>query len=133
MKEHIIHLEQDADLKIEIERYCHQHQILAGYVVTCVGSLKRACMRKGNSQTLAFFQGPYEIIAMQGTVSVHGTHLHVALSNEDYRMIGGHILEGCVVLNTAEIVLIESEQYELSRDVSEHGMFKELQIKAISH
>lgn len=42
-----------------------------------------------------------------GTVSEYGCHLHASFSREDLSAFGGHLLPGCTVNTTAEIVLAE--------------------------
>ena len=50
---------------------------------------------------------PFEIVSLTGTVSAERLHLHISLAREDLSVLGGHLLEGCVVNTTAEVVLLE--------------------------
>ena len=38
-------------------------------------------------------------------VSQSRCHLHIALSKEDLSTVGGHLVEGCIVNTTCELVL----------------------------
>ncbi len=55
-----------------------------------------------------------EIVSATGTISRERLHLHISLSREDLSTIGGHLLEGCIVNTTAEIVLLELESCSFS-------------------
>ena len=55
--------------------------------------------------------------SLTGTLSPTGHHLHMSISDRDCRTYGGHVLEGCIVRTTAELVLAEvmkSEQAEMA-------------------
>ncbi|MGZ3949956.1 MAG: PPC domain-containing DNA-binding protein, partial [Flavisolibacter sp.] len=71
----------------------------------------------------------FEIVSLTGTVSVNGCHIHISISDETGRTIGGHLLEGNVVYTTAEIVIQESEDLIFSREMDVATGWKELQIK----
>ena len=47
----------------------------------------------------------FEIVSVTGTVSIHGSHIHVSISDEDGKTIGGHLVSGCKIYTTVEIVL----------------------------
>lgn len=55
----------------------------------------------------------FEIVSLTGTLECNGDdddavaseHLHLAVSDEECRVFGGHLVEGCEVRTTAEIVL----------------------------
>jgi uncharacterized protein len=51
------------------------------------------------------WQGPFEIVALTGTLSQDGSHLHLAVADHQGRTVGGHLAEGWTVRTTAEIVL----------------------------
>ena len=49
--------------------------------------------------------GPLEIVSLVGTLSADGCHLHASVSNGEGRTSGGHLLEGCPIYTTAEVVI----------------------------
>jgi predicted DNA-binding protein with PD1-like motif len=49
--------------------------------------------------------GPFEILALNGTLGPEGAHLHAALADADGRVTGGHVLAGCVVHTTVELAI----------------------------
>jgi len=77
----------------------------AGFVVSAVGSLGPARLRPAGQDGALEVPGPLEIVALSGTLSVDGPHLHLAVSDAGGRVQGGHLLHGSLVRTTAELVL----------------------------
>lgn len=77
----------------------------AGFVAACVGSLVSARLRLAGRDTATEVAGPLEIIALSGTFSADGPHLHLAVADAEGRMTGGHLLDGSPVRTTAEVVI----------------------------
>ena len=73
-------------------------------------------------------QERFEIVSLTGTVSRHGCHLHMALSDHQGNVVGGHVLEGCEVFTTAEIVIGECVNHVFSREHDEETGFDELVV-----
>jgi hypothetical protein len=93
------------DLLLGLEKAVTDQHIQAGSVLTCVGSLTASVLRLANRDEHTTFQGHFEIVSLNGTLSIHGSHLHISLSDRDGHTIGGHLVEGCKVYTTAEIVI----------------------------
>ena len=100
-----IRLEPGQDLVRQIDQFIQSRQILAGCILTCVGSLTRACLRLANQKEPTFFSGHFEIVSLTGAMSVAGGHYHMSISDEKGQTVGGHVMEGCIVYTTAEIVI----------------------------
>ena len=100
-----LRLKPGEDLKRALTEVVAREDVRAGVVLTCVGSLSKAALRLADRDEESVFEGPFEILALSGTLSPDGLHLHVALADGDGVTLGGHLLEGCVVYTTAEIVL----------------------------
>lgn len=128
MKIHAFRLTPGQDLKLEVVNYVREHQIKAGGVMTCVGSLSRAVIRMANEKITKTFEQKFEIVSLVGTLSQDGCHLHISLSDEEGRVIGGHLKEGCLVYSTAEIVLAEFDGMVFNRVHDQETGFKELKI-----
>jgi predicted DNA-binding protein with PD1-like motif len=77
----------------------------AGFVAAAVGSLTRAHLRFAGCDEGTLIEGPLEIVALSGTFSPDGPHLHLAVAREDGTMAGGHLLAGSPVRTTAEVIL----------------------------
>jgi len=129
MTVHAFRLLPGQDLKQEIQRYAEEHQIEAGFVQTCVGSLTDWQLRFANQPTRAGGSGHFEIVSLVGTVSVHGSHLHASLSDSTGRVVGGHLLDGNLVYTTAEIVIGESPGHVFRRAKDGTTPYEELQVE----
>jgi len=98
----------DNDLKTALKNIMDGSDFKSGIILCIVGSLKETHLRMsdGNKKT---FNGDYEIVSAEGTISPDGVHVHIAVSDENGHVIGGHLLEGCIIYTTAEICVLESE------------------------
>ena len=105
MEFHTFRLRPGQDLFESIEAFVAEHSIQAGVVLSGVGSLTHATLRLANRSEYNEYEGHFEIVAITGTVSIHGSHLHVAISDGDGQTIGGHLVSGCKIYTTAEIVI----------------------------
>jgi predicted DNA-binding protein with PD1-like motif len=129
VKIHAFRLKPGKDLKKEMEAYVQQHQIEAGWVMTCVGSLTHYHLRFANQSQGAKANGHFEIVNVTGTVSINGSHLHMSLSDSTGKTIGGHLLDSNLIYTTAEIVIGEGKQLLFTREKDGTTEWEELQIK----
>ena len=132
MKEHVIKLVSKDDLVVELDQYCKKNNIEAAFIATCVGSLSRVIFRKGTTRDVLTLDDHVEIVSCEGTLSKTGMHIHMSVSDSDFQVRGGHIRSGSIVAGTAEIVIIELENFQLSRSPSDLKNFKELKIVRIN-
>lgn len=122
-------LKPGEDLKEGIEKVVKENNISAGWVATAVGSLTDFAIRFANQPEAAYGQGHFEIVSLVGTLSVNGSHLHISISDSTGHTIGGHLVKGCKVYTTAEIVIQSAAQYEFKREKDGTTPWEELQIK----
>ena len=101
----------------------------AGYVAAVVGSLTGARLRFAGRDAGATVAGPLEILSLSGTLGAGGVHLHLAVSDADGAVTGGHLLHGCPVRTTAEIVLAFLPGTIFERPVDPETGFRELAIR----
>ncbi len=116
------------DLKQEIQRFVTDRHIRAGWVNTCVGSLQTFAIRFANQSVPASSSGYFEILGLSGTLSLHGSHLHIMISDGDGKTMGGHLVDGCVIYTTAEIVISASDDFEFTRVKDRSTEWNELHI-----
>lgn len=129
MKTHTFRLKPRQDLFDSIEAYVKQRAIEAGCVLSAVGSLTRATLRLANREYYNEYEGFFEIVSMTGTVSTHGSHLHIAISDGDGNTIGGHLVSGCKIYTTAEIVIAELDDVVYKRELLENDSgYEELTV-----
>ena len=105
MQVHTIRLLPGQDLKNELESFVKKERVEAGFILTCVGSLTEANLRLANQETGEKYEAHFEIVSLVGTLSTNGSHLHASIADSTGRTTGGHLLEGCKVYTTAEIVI----------------------------
>lgn len=126
---HALRLNPGQDLRQQLQAYVEAHQLGAAAVVTCVGSLTRAHLRLANQEGGTTRTGHFEIVSLVGTLSTHGSHLHLAVADSTGQTIGGHLLDGCLIYTTAEIVLTELPELEFAREADPVTTWKELTIR----
>jgi len=124
-----IRLKPGQDLKKELDQLVIENQIDAAFVITCVGSLTKAVLRLANKPGTTEFEGKFEIVSLTGTLSRHGSHYHISLSDGTGKTIGGHLWEGCLVYTTAEIVLGMLSDTVFAREIDPQTTYDELVIK----
>jgi predicted DNA-binding protein with PD1-like motif len=108
MKIFTFRLKPGQDLFDSIETFVADKKIEAGCVLSSVG---------GNYNE---YEGHFEIVSMTGTVSINGSHIHVSISDGDGVTIGGHLVSGCKIYTTAEIVLAEFDDAIYKRELLEN-------------
>ena len=122
-------LKPGQDLFYEIEAIVTEKNIEAGCVLSAVGSLTHATLRLANREYYSEYDGHFEIVSMTGTVSVHGSHLHISISDGDGKTIGGHLVPGCKIYTTTEMVLVIFEDVVYKREFAEDSGYEELTVK----
>lgn len=125
---HAIRLKPDDDLLLALHDWTLGNQIAAAAVLTCVGSLREAHIRLANRDSGSHFHQKMEILALSGTLSSNGPHLHLCLADSDGRTVGGHMLQGCRVFTTAEIVIAVLPGLSFRRVLDESTGYRELVI-----
>ncbi len=115
---------EDEDLLEAIAQAVERGRIEAGFFVL-IGTLKKAKMgffHQGRYQPIEMVE-PLEIVSCVGNISVRKDkphiHAHIAVSNKKGEVFGGHVLPGCIISMTAELVLIEAVDVELQRKLDE--------------
>ena len=125
---HCFRLHRGQDLYEAIEAYVNDHHIAAGAVVSGVGCVSRWRLRDATGVRVRGGEEDVEIVSLMGTVSEHGCHLHASFGREDLSAFGGHLLPGCVVNTTAEIVLAEIGNCAFTRQPDGETGYDELVI-----
>lgn len=116
------------DLKRALLEECEQHKIEAAFVLGCVGSLTQAVIRFANQKEGTTLLPTWEILTLSGTLSRHGAHLHITLSDKKGRVLGGHLMEGSLIHTTAEVILGILPQHTFTREPDPHTGYLELVI-----
>jgi len=129
MKLLVVRLEPGEDLKLALDELARRHEIEAGVIVTCVGSLRRAALRLADGKSVRTWEQPFEIVSLVGTLSATGgSHLHVGLAGSRGSAIGGHLCEGSLVNTTAEIAVGLLPDLRFAREPDERTGYRELKV-----
>ena len=128
MRNYTFRLRSGQDLFDSIEAFVKDKRVEAGCVLSGVGSLTHAAIRLANREYTSEYDGYFEIVSMTGTVSIHGSHLHISVSDGDGKTVGGHFESGCKIYTTAEIVIAVFEEVIYKREFAEDSGYDELAI-----
>lgn len=128
-----IRLGPGEDIVENLKSLVGRENLKAAFIMSCVGSVTKAKIRFADSPTnkAIDMEGHYEIVSLVGTLA-DVPHLHIALSDKDGHVIGGHVLENLIVYTTAELVIGECTDYHMTRELDSRTGFHELQVKKIN-
>ncbi|HEX2817576.1 MAG TPA: PPC domain-containing DNA-binding protein [Phenylobacterium sp.] len=133
MRTYAFRLTPGTDLRAELMRLTEQHALRAGCILSCVGSLSHARLRMpgaiGDPEVIATWAEPMEILSLTGTLCPDGLHVHISLSRRDGSCLGGHLVQGCLINTTAELVIGEAPQVEFHRPLDPATGYNELSVQ----
>lgn len=119
-----VRLVEDEDLLETVTKAARKAQVSAGFFFL-IGTLKKAKLgffRDGKYETVEKDQ-PLEIVSCLGNMSIREdkifAHAHIAVSDDEGRVFGGHAMPGCVIAATGELVLVEAKGINLIRKLDE--------------
>jgi len=114
---------ENEELLDSITKVASQKNINSGFFFL-IGTLKSAILGfyKDGKYIPTEINGPLEIASCMGNISfkengelvVHG---HIVVSDSQCRAFGGHVLQGCLVDATVELVLVKAERGRLRRQL----------------
>lgn len=115
------------DLKEYIINLVNEEKINAGVIISSVGSLQEVNIRCSD---LSVFhcKSKYEILSLNGTISMDRIHLHISIANDKGKAFGGHLLNGCIIDTTCELV-IQVLEAKFTSEYDDATGFNELKIK----
>ncbi|MBK8612093.1 MAG: DNA-binding protein [Flavobacteriales bacterium] len=112
---HVLRLEPGEDLRPAIQAWATKSNIEAATVISAVGSLSAAHLRYAGRADGIMITGELEVCSFSGTLAKHGLHLHLSVADRDGAMVGGHLLPGCIVRTTMELVIQQIEGVRMAR------------------
>lgn len=128
MQNYTFRLTPGQDLFDSIQAFVMKRHVQAGCVLSGVGSLRHARLRLADRNHNSEYDGPFEIVSLTGTLSIYGSHLHIAIADGEGRTLGGHFESGCEVYTTAEIVIAAFENVTYRREFAEDSGYEELSV-----
>ncbi|RSK35535.1 DNA-binding protein [Hymenobacter metallilatus] len=128
LRTYALRLRPGQDVRQELLAFVQQQQLRAAAVLTAVGSLTTATLRLANQEGPSVYHGHFEVVSLVGTLSVNGSHLHLAVADSTGRTLGGHLLDGNLVYTTLELVLGELPELEFRRETDATFGYQELVV-----
>ena len=125
-------LHRGDDLLKSIQTLAKDQHIGAGVVLSAVGCISKGMVRDASGVTLRQIDAPCEIVSLNGTVSAIRCHLHIALSREDLSTVGGHLVEGCIINTTCELVIGVLDGWEIATEYDAETGYDELIFKELT-
>ena len=116
------------DLRNTLEAIVRNKAIGAAFVLQGIGSLSVANLRYAGIDQSTRLDRDLEILTLAGSLGADGAHLHMSVSDPAGRVYGGHVLPGCIVRTTAEILLASLDGLRFSRELDSTTGFPELSI-----
>lgn len=121
-------------MKQTIEKLVRAMNVSAATVMSGVGSLNSATLRmagaEAGKQDIRTLQGPFEIVSLVGNLGQSRTHLHMAVSDKNGKVVGGHVKEGCEVHTTVELVLAVEDNLVFDEENDPSTGFGELGVRS---
>lgn len=127
---YVLRLSPGEDLKESLQAFTRQASLAAGCILTAVGSLQQASLRFAEQDQATRLEDRCEIISLVGTLSLEGVHLHMAIANAQGKTFGGHVMPGCLIYTTAEIVIGTLSGVTFHRRWDKRTGYRELAITA---
>lgn len=125
-----LRLPPGTDLKQALQALVDEPAWAAGaFVVAGIGSLHDARLRLAAAEAATEITGPCELLSLQGTLSVDGVHLHLAVADAQGRVWGGHLLDGNRIRTTAELLLAPMTAWQLGRAPDSATGYAELVVQ----
>jgi predicted DNA-binding protein with PD1-like motif len=113
---------ENEDLLATITSVAKQNNINSGFFFL-IGTLKKAVLGyyKEGKYVPIEKDGPLEIVSCMGNISIRDeaelvVHGHIVVSDNEGDAFGGHVLSGCLVDATGELVLVEAKSGTLRRE-----------------
>ena len=133
----VLRLKTGNDLLQTLNKIIEEKGFKAAVILSGVGLLSSARLRNCKSlpenfpitdrnRSYQIFTYPLEILSISGNISIAEgkplLHAHLTLSyveDEVIHVIGGHMVEGCIVHGFAEIILLELTDIEMVKTFDE--------------
>ena len=128
MQVYALRLGPGEDLRTALQKFVAEKNLEAACIVTCVGSLQKTVLRLANQDHYTSFEGKREVVSLVGTLAVTGSHLHLSVSDSTGVTLGGHLVEGCQVYTTAEIMIGVLPSYRFTREPDPKSGYNELKV-----
>lgn len=125
-----LRLRPGADLRRSLESAVSAHGVVSAFVVSGIGSLSNPRVRFAGAESETLLKGAFELLSLSGTLTPDGSHLHMAISDHEGFVVGGHVCYGNTVRTTAEVLLAQPTEWTLSREHDAITGYSELVVRS---
>lgn len=112
----VLRLQPGADVKAALEAFARDHHLRAASVVSAVGSLTDVGLRFADKPDTTRLSGHFEVVSLSGYLAEGELHLHLAVSDGEGKMVGGHFTDGNRVYTTLVLAVDEHLRYRYRRE-----------------
>ncbi|MHA1687384.1 MAG: PPC domain-containing DNA-binding protein [Candidatus Heimdallarchaeaceae archaeon] len=115
---HFIKLEPGDDILASITEYCRNNIQNSGVIIG-IGAVRQAHLGYFDIEQKTYLSQKFdinaELVQCAGNVSRNAetgeiiVHLHMAIGDSKFQLIGGHVLEGNIISVTGEFFIFETE------------------------
>ncbi len=118
-----------------LERLARRYDVHSAVILSGIGMLDGASIGyyDGSGYQTQTLDEPAELVSMNGNIGRRRDsgdvvcHIHVALAGSDHRLVGGHLMDGMVMV-VNEIVLLRLDPAVIHRAENEQGLL-EMQLE----
>ncbi|WP_318368233.1 PPC domain-containing DNA-binding protein [Enterobacter sp.] len=114
----------------QLRLFITHHQLHAAWIAGCTGSLTDVALRYAGREDTTLLSGKFEVLSLSGTLELAGEHLHLSIADENGAVLGGHVMPGCTVRTTLELVIGELTALSFSREPCPLSGYEELVVKS---
>ncbi|MBT9500653.1 MAG: DNA-binding protein [Burkholderiaceae bacterium] len=116
------------DLRTALRAVLQAQGCQAAFVLSGIGSLSQTRLRLAGAEDFHAIDGEVEILTLAGSLSPEGVHLHMSVADATGRVVGGHVMAGCTVRTTAEVLLALLPDWQFTREFDAATGYAELRI-----
>lgn len=124
-----LRLNPGEDLRAALQAAVRERQQRAAFVLAGIGSLIDARLRLAAADEALLVPGPSEVLTLSGSLGADHAHLHMSLSDAQGRVWGGHVMPGCVVRTTAEVLIAWLPDWDFTREADAATGYLELRAQ----
>lgn len=124
-----LRLNPGEDLRAALQSVAREHHQRAAFVVAGIGSLVDARLRLAAAEDVLLVPGPSEILTLSGSLGMDHAHLHMSVADAQGRVWGGHVMAGCCVRTTAELLIAWLPDWDFAREPDAATGYLELVVR----
>ncbi len=123
-----VRLTKGMDLKGSLAELVKSHNIQAGSIASCVGSVSTLNLRLAGAESTLSKHESFELVSVMGTLTPDHQHVHISVSDKLGHVWGGHLMEGTLIDTTAELIIHSYPDLTFRREMDVATGFTELMV-----